>query len=411
MLGVRAKANGFNETSKVFVTRILGDCPQCESKNTYGNVSIHSDHVLRGCTQCSYEGFFWLPEIRKSILYLDQFFFSHAFRAKDPRFVDAADLVSKMTSSQLLVVPYSSIHEDESRMWRGNGSNDQEDLMEFIKSTSGGHEFSPDYNVEKTQIVKAFQAYLSSASTEYIVDERDAVPNDIHRWDDYFRIDVPGYFKDVELGRKLKNESIELLINAFDGWQESTSTFDEHVALEMRESAKSYIEPYVKQALRLAQGDFDAVLDSPVRANVCESLLYCLDNNLADTVKFETIKRFFYSEYFRKLPYQSISCRTFAVLKEMVARGAYANRDKAKRRLRGIFQDIGHIATYAPYCDAIVVDKPMAELVTSSRLNIESEFGVRVFSLNNWDKFYNWLNELENRITDDHRAGLEAAYV
>jgi len=371
---------------------------------------MQSDHVLRGCTQCSYEGYFWLPEIRKSILYLDQFFFSHAFRAKDARFVDTANLVSKMTSSQLLVVPYSSIHEDESRMWRGNGSNDQEDLMEFIKSTSGGHKFSPDYEVEETQIVKAFQAYLAGASTEYLIEERDAVPNDIHRWNDYFRIDVSGYFKDIELSRRLKNESIELLISAFDGWQKSTSTFDEHVALEMRESAKSYIEPYVQQALRLAQGDFDAILNSPVRASVFESLLYCCDNNLADTENFEIIKQFFYSEHFRKIPYQSISCRAFAVLKEMVARGAFANRDKAKHRLSGIFQDINHIANYAPYCDAIVVDKPMAELVTSPRLNVESEFGIRVFSLNNWDKFYNWLNELENRLTDDHRAGIEAAY-
>ncbi len=394
----------------MLVTRIIGDCPQCGSKNTYGNVSINSDHVLRGCTKCSYEGYFWLPEIHKSILYLDQFFFSHAFRAKDSRFVDAANFVSKMTSSEVLVVPYSSIHEDESRMWRGEGDTDQEDLMEFIKSTSGGHKFSPDYDVEETQIVKAFQAYLASGSTEYIVEERDAVPNDIHRWRDYFRIDVSGYFKDIELSRKLKNESVELLISAFDSWQESTSTFDEHVALEMRESAKSYIEPYVEQALRLAQGDFDAILNTPVRAGICESLMYCCDSDLADTEKFEAIRQFFYSEYFGNIPYQSISCRAFAVLKEMVARGAYANRDKAKPRLSGIFQDINHIATFAPYCDAVVVDKPMAELVTSSRLNIESEFGTKVFSLNNWDKFYNWLNELENRITDDHRAGLEAAY-
>lgn len=394
----------------MLVTRILGDCPKCGSKNTYGNVSIHNDHVLRGCTQCSCQAFFRLPEIRKSILYLDQFFFSHAFRKKDTRFVDAATLVSKMTSSQLLVVPYSSIHEDESRMWSGNDGNDQEDLMEFIKSTSGGHKFSSDYKVEETQIVKAFQAFLGNASTDYLVEERDAVPNDIHKWNNYFRVDVSGYFKDIELSRKLKNESIELLINAFDEWQVSTSTFDDHVALEMRESAKSYIEPYVQKALRIEQGDFNAVLNSPVRAGVCEALLYCCDNDLADADKYKEIRQFFYSEYFRKIPYQSISCRAFAVLKEKVARGEYANRDKAKRRLSGIFQDINHISTYAPYCDAIVVDKPMAELVTSSRLNIESEFDIRVFSLNNWDEFYCWLNELENRITDDHRAGLEAAY-
>jgi hypothetical protein len=36
---------------------------------------------------------------------------------------------------------------------------------------------------------------------------------------------------------------------------------------------------------------------------------------------------------------------------------------KAVKRLSGYFYDGKHVATYAPYCDAFVVDQAMAELL------------------------------------------------
>src|SRR3990170_6581054 len=97
----------------MLVTHILGDCPGCGGKNRFGNVSVLGDHVLRGCMSCRYSTTVWLPEIRKKIIYLDQFFFSHAFRGSEQRFVDAARLIRHLSDLQLLVVPFSSIHEEE----------------------------------------------------------------------------------------------------------------------------------------------------------------------------------------------------------------------------------------------------------------------------------------------------------
>jgi hypothetical protein len=37
---------------------------------------------------------------------------------------------------------------------------------------------------------------------------------------------------------------------------------------------------------------------------------------------------------------------------------------KAKDKLSGFFYDVNHIATYVPYCDAVVLDSAMAELVS-----------------------------------------------
>src|SRR5688572_2217580 len=97
-----------------------------------------------------------LPGIRKKVLYLDQFFFSHAFRGRDQRFLKAVDRVKRMAHLQLLVSPYSSVHEDETHQWRGHQDKTQEQLMDFIKETARGAEFERDYNVEQTQVLKAF---------------------------------------------------------------------------------------------------------------------------------------------------------------------------------------------------------------------------------------------------------------
>ena len=68
------------------------------------------------------------------------------------------------------------------------------------------------------------------------------------------------------------------------------------------------------------------------------------------------------------------------------------------------------MAMYAPYCDAFFMDKAMAHVVADPRIALESRFGVAVFSLNNWDKFMAWLNDLETGISPEHRAGISVAY-
>src|SRR6266478_4343747 len=132
--------------------------------------------------------------------------------------------------------------------------------MEFIKATSRGHEFKPAYRVEKTQTIRAFQSFLSGGPSAFDIEERDAVDEDIHEWEDYFRIDVGGrYVRDIELQRELKQQSVEDLVALFPSWRQSKNSFDqsknsfdEDVAFEMRNGAKAYIEAYTEYHARLA---------------------------------------------------------------------------------------------------------------------------------------------------------------
>lgn len=116
------------------------------------------------------------------------------------------------------------------------------------------------------------------------------------------------------------------------------------------------------------------------------------------------------SKHFQKTPYHDIQARIYATLKMLVKQGAYASRDKALKKLSGFYYDVKHISTYAPYCDAIIVDQVMAEVVGREQVGLAERYGGRVFSLRNWDQLLAWFDELESGMTEEHRDGLKIAY-
>jgi hypothetical protein len=359
---------------------------------------------------CNYSTTVLLPEIRKKIIYLDQFFFSSAFREGDLRFVKAAEQIRHVSTLQLLVAPFSSVHVDETHQWRGYDGKNKDDLMEFIKATSRGHEFKPSYEVEKIQIVRAFRAFLTCELHLSQLQETDVVDGNIHEWDDYFRIDIGRYIGNIELIRDFKQQAVEGLVDLFPSWRQSTNSFDQDVALELQSAAKSYIESYLQYTARVASGDYTALFDSPIISTVVQLLLHCLPDNQKPEDRLEIIGDFFKSPYFADVPYQMVSARIYSKLKDMVKCGAYKNREGAILRLSGFFQDIKHISTYAPYCDAFVMDQAMASLVADRRVGLEDKYNVKVFSLNNWDELFEWLDALERGMSPEHRVGLAAAY-
>jgi hypothetical protein len=389
----------------MMVTRILGDCPGCGGKSSYGNVDVYDHYVLRGCRLCKYSMQIPLPPIQKSILYLDQCFFSGAFRKGDPRFTTIVNRIKEIAALQLVVVPYSSVHEDESHQWEHRA-----ELMKFIKATSRGQHFEPTYRVEQVQILRAFESWLKGQSTDYCIEERDVLGSNVHCWEGYFRVEAGRYLGNIELLREAKRSSVTSLLDLFDEWRKSTSSFEEDVVLELSAFGRNYLETYWTFVCRMAKGDYNALFDSPVVYQVVQNMLRFLPKELPPDQALHRCAEFFGSEIFSKTPYPSIEARSFAQLKDMVRGGAYKNRNKAASRLSGLFYDLKHIATYAPYCHGFVMDQPMAELVKHPRLALEATYGVKVFSLNNLDELLLWLDTLEASMTEEHKEGLDAAY-
>jgi len=387
------------------VTYVLGDCPACKTKDAFGNVDVYRTYVLRGCMRCQYREDVPLPAVRKKVLYLDQFFFSHAFRGGDARFVGAAERIARLASLQLAVAPFSSIHEDETHQWEK-----RDELLKFIKKTSRGHEFNPSYEVEKAQILESFQAWLSGGSSADVLNSEDALDEDVHAWESYMRIDVGRYMGDIELIRDLKRQSSEGLVNLFEGWRQLKTSFEEDLEAEHHAAAQGYLNFYVEFAARVASGDYMAMFDAPVMSLVVQAMLQQMDEGLPIEQRIRRCAEFLRSSQFKELPYQWLHAHMLASLKHLVKKGFYTNREQALKKLNGFFYDVKHIATYAPYVDAFVMDQPMADLVSRPTVNLAGRYGTQVFSLNNWDSFLAWLDQIEESMDAQHLEGLHLAY-
>lgn len=386
--------------------KVIGDCPACGAKESFGNVEImDGKNVYRGCKSCRYHVNFPLPPLQKKILYLDQFFFSHAFRGNDSRFKAAADKIARVAALQLVVVPYSSIHEDETHQWER-----RDELFKFVKATARGHKFSYAPQLEQAQIVKAFSAALKNAPLEYSLERRDALREDVNKWDGYMRIEVGKYRGDIELIRRLKTQTIGNLISAFPTWRTDNSSFGEDLILEYEAGAQEFISAYLIFASRISRGDMSAIIDSPVASDVIKTMLQVLPRDEDYLSRLNKCSEFFVSPHFRATPAMDLSCKIFATLKRMVKEGQFTNEERTRQVLSGFLYDVSHVATYAPYCDAFLMDKTMAEIVARPTVNLEATYGTKVFSLTNWQAFLGWLDALESEMSAEHRAALVEAY-
>src|SRR5258706_252965 len=372
------------------VSYIIGACPSCGTPESYGNVMVGGNTLSRGCLQCKHWDRIPLPELQKKVIYLDQFFFSHAFRGEHRMFIEAKKRITDLDWAQHIVVPYSNVHEDESELWT---EAQRAPLLEFIKQTSLGHKFSYEYEVKNRQIHRAFQAFLASGPTAHTVKRSDALERDVNEWDGYIWIDVGNFLDKHDDLKMRKDRSIEDLLDAFDAWATSPSTFKEDVQFELRSSARSYIEHYVEYVERIVSRDPAAFLTANENSMMIESLLRYQDK-LPAPLRMQRIQVFFQSDYFANVPEARIGSEFFALLRHRLRQGEYKNKEKNRDRFGGLFYDIRFISTYAPYCDAMVVDNLMFQWATDPLIDLPKRFGVRLFSRLNWDEFLTYLADL-----------------
>jgi hypothetical protein len=342
---------------------------------------------------------------RKSILYLDQHFFSSVYRGNDPRWDTAMLRVTELLDLQLVAVPYSSTHEAEADFY-----SRRDDLVKFIQRVARGHHFEPYYRVEQTQILKAFQAYLANEPASYIREERDALPSSVHDWDDDYSVSVFCAASGVERKRGFKQRALEELVNTLSNWASSKNTFEQDMELELGDSARILIEEYGKKTGRLWAGDFSALLDAPISASIVEGMVYILSIKGIQGDAARLIPSFFGSKHFAEVPSQQLSARLFSTFKKRVREGAYPNPEKARKKLSGFLFDVQHAATYMPYCAAFFVDRFMADLLNDRHVDAEQTFGCKVFSVSKTTEFFSWLEDVKSRMTADHADALTWAY-
>ncbi|WP_296762066.1 hypothetical protein [Sediminimonas sp.] len=109
------------------------------------------------------------------------------------------------------------------------------------------------------------------------------------------------------------------------------------------------------------------------------------------------IMKFWHWERQQEIPHQRISSYLFAAVARRVVMGEKKIVD------RGLINDVRTISTYAPYVDALFIDKRCAALLKEEPLRAELEYKARIFSLNNPDEFLGYLQEIESQTPDEVR--------
>ena len=374
------------------VSKIISDCPSCGRKDSYGNVNVTGGTLNRGCLSCKHFDRIPLPELDKKIVYLDQFFYSHAFRGGHPLFKEAKEKIQRLAYKQLLVAPYCNVHEDETQLCK---PEQREPLWKFIKQASAGHDFWPEYQVKENQLHRAFEAFLRGKPPAHRIERDDALPSDLNEWDDYLWIDVARPSADVARLREAKAASVKALLELLPTWKAKSSTFDADFRAELASVGNSYLKLYAQYVQRMIEGEVDAFLHSPIDSMVVEKLMHYGSDHLTPPLRIQRIRAFFESEHFANVPVERISSELFAMLRLLVREGAFASHEKAMKHCKGYFYDVRFISTYAPYCDAMVVDKLMHRLATHPLIDLGKRFGTRFFSRRNWPEFLAYLDEIE----------------
>jgi hypothetical protein len=345
-------------------------------------------------------------QTRKSILYLDQNFFSAVQRGGERWAAAPMAKITELLDLQLLAIPYSTIHIAEADL---NGEY-RDELVQFIQKISRGHRFEPYWRVEETQIVKAFDAFLDKDPAAYQKEDRDALSPSVHDWDGDYSVSVFSAAMGVERRSFYKQKAQEELLKALPRWANKTRTFEEDMALEISDAARLLVDSYAKKAARLMTGDFSALLDSPIDSSIVETMWYVVQ---AEKVDLTTIGAFFQSTHFGAVPSVQLSARLFSAYKANLRLSQTAPDPASKKtqsKLSGFSSDVQHAATYAPYCDGYFTDNAMARLMREKRVNVEGDFECKVFSAQSMDEFLAWLEGIKSRMTPEHADDLSWAY-
>ncbi len=345
-------------------------------------------------------------QTRKSILYLDQNFLSAVQRGGERWADEPMAKITELLGLQLLAIPYSSIHIAEADL---NGEY-RDEIVKFIQRISRGHRFEPYWRVEETQIVRAFDAFLDKDQAAYQKEDRDALSPSVHDWDGDYSVSVFSAATGVERRSFYKQEALAELLGELPQWANRTRTFEEDMALEISDSARLLVDSYAKKAARLMTGDFSALLDSPIDSSIVETMRYVVQAKKADLA---TIGAFFQSAHFAAVPSVQLSARLFSTYKANLRLSKTAPDPASKKtrsKLSGFLSDVQHAATYAPYCDGYFTDNAMARLMKEKRVNVEGDFGCKVFCAKSMDELLAWLEGVKSRITPEHADDLSWAY-
>ncbi len=378
------------------------ECPGCGREQGFGILWVSSDSYDRRCKFCGARATYFLPEVDKKVLYLDQFAISEIFKVRKRKrradaphaefWVEANNLLDRAIMRQQIICPASNIHRDETMVYRdGNALNLAHEMM------GGDTSFEDTTTIEHLQIYRYLNAYLKgedTASFDFDVDEilhghRNAWLPDLHV---SVETDWSGFVENTRLARAKAAEDFAPL---YDRWAANKPTFEEVLKNELEALPRGFVDAYL-HFMSMAQvgetsGDTQMYINgilSPVVTLIHEINGEFVKRGTPPELALRETAKFLRWPKNHSLPHHWISAHLFAAIANRLALG------QKRRPSRGMMNDIKAIALYGPYVDAMFLDNECASLLEEKAVARGVKLRARIFCLKRSADFLAYLQEV-----------------
>lgn len=390
-------------------------CAKC-GEDTFGFLSAGKRTITHRCSKCRYRIDDQLPEVDKKVLYFDQFAFSELFKieAGTRRQDELTDfwqelhrLVRRVVLLQQAILPHSNIHSNETIV-----SPWPNELREAYEGIGGDLALLDTTSIQLQDIGEFASAFIEERGPNFDFAVDRVLNGQRNEWLDDMRItvnaDYSRFADGIREGRDDVDKSIEGLM---EHWRAKGYGFDEVLEIESKaylQSRQSALLDFFQRSERAAQeGDIMSTINLSMSPIVQEfSLLrhLFLKAGAKEENLVERINQFWAWERNSEIPTGRILAYLFAGLAGQVAAG------RKRPATASFMNDVNAISAYAPYVDAMFVDKECATILTQGRPAAELNYKARIFSLSNRGDLLTYLAEIEAAATTEVREMANLIY-
>jgi hypothetical protein len=357
-----------------------------------------------------------LPEIDKKVIYIDQFVFSELFKLKagtrredtlTPFWREVDRLLHRVVHLQQAVLPHSNIHHAETVV-----SAWPRELREAYEAMGGDIRFVDTTDVQMREITEFATAYVEQREPRLTFDVDEVLSGRRNKWLPNMRVVVGADYSRFAAGTRQRRDTVGRSIDELiTSWRDRGLGFDEVLNIELNAYHHSRVEALMAWRANYERAEASAdpfeFLNQSM-SHICRevSLLDQLFRKAGIPDDSHDIARnsFWLWDRNREMPFGRILAYMFAALAGQVKAG------RKKGVSAGFMNDVEAVAAYAPFVDAMFIDKECALLLTQGRPARELQFKARIFSLTNRDEFLVYLESLEAQADEETRQHAKVIY-
>jgi hypothetical protein len=262
---------------------------------------------------------------------------------------------------------------------------------------------------QEWEFAKAYISGSGPPALTFHVD--DVLSGNRNDWLPVFHISVNSDYSMFAPGlRKDRSTAENSLKSLAEGWAKNRRTFDQILKHElssygsaMREALRDQV---AKTQAALASNDPSSVLE--LRFGLMNRYRHLaamfVDQGVPPRDASNEVSKFLDWPGNQEQPAHKIFAYLIAALGWRVSSGQSPNLSA------GILNDFTAISTYAPYVDAMFVDRQCASLLTQGRLRSELSYKARIFSMSNQQEFLDYLKGLRDSASKEVREFAHELY-